>query len=252
MTPRGARRERSTGALFGAARFAKLVAWTLAGLGDVELGRLLGGELRAERHLRRAARRVRACFGLELELRGELPDALEIRVANHTGFLDVLLLCEIGAGSFLAMREVEGWPVVGRVAKTIGVVFVDREDRGSRREALSRLIDAAKRRSVVVFPEGAANKGTLAPFQRGAFVAARAANTPIRPIAIAFEDEDEVAWIGDTPLLRVAWQLLAGPGQRVTLTVLDAIDASRPSAELAKEAREAISVTLGKPVGGQG
>lgn len=240
---------RPTGPVFGAIRFALLLSALVAGLADVELGRRLGGEKRAKAHLRRVSRNLRRCFGVEVEVRGSLSDDdLEVRVANHTGFLDILVLSEIGAGSFMAMHEIEGWPIIGRVAKNIGAVFVNRSDDDARREAFAELIEAAKQRSVIVFPEGLANKGPLAPFKRGAFVAARAAKLPVRPIALHFENEEEIAWVGDMPILPLVWKLLCGPNQRVTVTILDAIDARRPSTHVAHEVRVVLSRTLRKPV----
>jgi 1-acyl-sn-glycerol-3-phosphate acyltransferase len=54
---------------------------------------------------------------------GERPLLL---LANHMSWLDIPVLASVAPVSFIAKKEVAGWPVVGFLARTQRTVFVDR------------------------------------------------------------------------------------------------------------------------------
>jgi 1-acyl-sn-glycerol-3-phosphate acyltransferase len=134
--------------------------------------------------------RILALFGVELVRSGAIPphDGPRLVVANHRAALDIgILLHEVG-GIFLSRADLEGWPIVGPLAREANTIFVDREDRRSGAKA----IRAMRRRlqegqSVMIFPEGATYTGDeVRPFQPGAFVACRGLGVQVLPIGLAY------------------------------------------------------------------
>jgi 1-acyl-sn-glycerol-3-phosphate acyltransferase len=238
--------QRATGPLAGAGRAAGLVGVCVTWGARIELAHRLRGEAAARRTFAGAAGRMLAMLGVRVALEGELPDAPEVRVANHTSYLDILALSSIGAGRFLSRHDVATWPLVGRIARQIGTLFVDRESQGARAGALRALVKAAGAGApLVVFPEGKTSGNGLLPFQRGAFAVARSAGIGVRPLALRYSDTGAAAWVDDMELLPHLWERLCGPELLVTVVALEPFGLEAPSTqELAARASGAIEACL--------
>ncbi|EFE49325.1 Acyltransferase [Neisseria elongata subsp. glycolytica ATCC 29315] len=50
-------------------------------------------------------------------------------VANHISLLDIFAITALCPSSFIAMKELSRWPVIGRVARNADTVFIDRSNR---------------------------------------------------------------------------------------------------------------------------
>ncbi len=57
---------------------------------------------------------------------GRLPERRALLVANHVSWLDTLVVLAVAPARLLAKHEVRDWPVIGRAARALGTVFVDR------------------------------------------------------------------------------------------------------------------------------
>lgn len=96
----------------------------------------------------------------------------DLIVSNHIGALDPLVLSAIRPVTLVANAGVRSWPVIGWVARQMGVVFVER----GRARTVGALIDAMHERMaagvpVVAFPEGTTTHGeTVRPFKTGVFL----------------------------------------------------------------------------------
>ncbi|MCU0683635.1 MAG: 1-acyl-sn-glycerol-3-phosphate acyltransferase [Polyangiaceae bacterium] len=237
---------RPTGAVAGALRAARLVGETAYGLAAVELAHRRRGAEGARQAFRQAAGRLCDVFGVDVRVEGELPAGAEVRVANHVSYLDILALASADAGRFLSRHDVAGWPVVGRVARHCGTLFVDRESTSARALALRVLSTAARRGpAVLIFPEGGTGLGPLRPFQAGAFLVARQAKVPVRPIALAYDEPAEVAWVDDVALPASAWRRLCGPRVRLRICALEPIELRGLAAgEVAARCRDAVTAAL--------
>jgi 1-acyl-sn-glycerol-3-phosphate acyltransferase len=241
---------RPTGPLAGAARAARLIGEAAYGMTAVEIAHRRRGPEGARRAFARAASRLCDVFGLDVRVEGELAPRAEVRVANHVSYLDILALASADAGRFLSRHDVAGWPVVGRVARRCGTLFVDRDSTSARAVALRSLATAARRApAVLVFPEGGTGRGPLRPFHAGAFLVARQAKVPVRPIALDYETPAEVAWHDDVALPALAWRRLCGPRVRLCIRALEPFDAKATAGEIAERCRAAIGSALreGRP-----
>ncbi len=241
---------RVTGALAGASRMAYLAGASVVGALRVELAHRQGGRLAAVAKFQQIAGEFCEIFGVDVKLEGRLdPEAREVRVANHTTYLDIFALNAVGAGRFLSMAQVAHWPLVGLVARHIGTVFVDRESKDGRASGLRALCRAVGDGGapVIVFPEGRTCRDGVLPFARGAFLAARAEEVPIRPLVLVYDDREAASWIGDEELMPHIWRRLCGPPLRCTIKVLAPLplDADTDPQALADETRLRIAAELG-------
>ena len=163
------------------------------------------------------ARRMARNFGVRGTYEGELPRGRFMLASNHLSYVDIPLLAQWFDGVFIAKAEIESWPFVGPLARSVGTIFVKRD---SRRDAVrvSNDISAvlAEERGVVVFPEGTATDGaTLLPFKSALLDVAADENVPVYSAAIRYDTGEEefpasrfVCWAGDEPFLRHVWNLL--------------------------------------------
>lgn len=212
----------------------------------LEIGHATGGSERTRAWFAWVARQMAKTFQLDVRVEGDLPiEAREVRVANHSTYLDILLLSGVRGGRFLAMKDIASWFMVGQVAKRVGCIFLDRADKKDRARVVTLLTDAARseRTPLIVFPEGGTGMAAeLRAFHAGAFVVAQRAGVPIRPIAIVYDDLEEVGWIDDMPLGQHVWRRLAGPKVVARLIPLPLVEvsATEPAEELAARVRAMI------------
>jgi 1-acyl-sn-glycerol-3-phosphate acyltransferase len=145
-----------------------------------------------------AAREILAHHRIDVDVRGPRPPAGAVLVANHTTYMDPLVLSALVDAASIAKAEVDRWPLVGACLRDLGAIFVRRGDAWSGARALlraARVLSCGV--SVVNFPEGTTTDGSrLAGFHRGIFGLAALADVPVIPARITYDDPS-VAWFGD-------------------------------------------------------
>jgi 1-acyl-sn-glycerol-3-phosphate acyltransferase len=146
------------------------------------------------RALRRLAVRTQRLFltlaGLKPAVRGaeHVPDGPAVFVANHTSYLDPVVLAAAlpPDARYIAKRELLSVPLVGRVLRHGGHIAVDRSraDLGVAAFAEAAALLAAGT-PVVLFPEATFTRPAgLRPFRLGAFRLAVDAGVPVIPVAL--------------------------------------------------------------------
>lgn len=196
------------------------------------------------RELSWVAENMSALHGLRTIVRGVVPRAPCVLVANHINYFDPLVIASQLPLTAVAKREVAAWPLVGEFCKRLGVLFVDRDDAQSGARVLRSALRALEQGvSVLVFPEGTTTRGDrVLPFKRGIFGAALRASLPVVPVALRYERED-AAWVGNDTFLPHYVRTMAQPCTRVSVEFLPALSLARdPTPEaLAEGARRAIA-----------
>uniref|UniRef100_A0A1B6IBR7 1-acyl-sn-glycerol-3-phosphate acyltransferase n=1 Tax=Homalodisca liturata TaxID=320908 RepID=A0A1B6IBR7_9HEMI len=131
-------------------------------------------------------------LGLHWELHGKEyleKDEACVIVANHQSSLDILGMFELWPVmrkcTVVAKKELfYAWPF-GLAAWLCGLIFIDRLNSETSRQAINSSIDQLKKDKVKlwVFPEGTRkNTGEIHTFKKGAFHAAVSAQMPLLPI----------------------------------------------------------------------
>jgi 1-acyl-sn-glycerol-3-phosphate acyltransferase len=125
---------------------------------------------------------------LMVERQGPTPAGHAVYVANHSSYLDSLVLSAILPGplAFAGFKELEQDPIEGPFLRRLGAMFVERfephEALAAEQEALGEL---TKGRPLVIFPEATIMRMPgLLDFRMGAFTAAAEGGAPVIPITI--------------------------------------------------------------------
>jgi 1-acyl-sn-glycerol-3-phosphate acyltransferase len=152
-------------------------------------------------------------FGLKVIVEGQPQhDKQTVFVCNHVSYLDIPVLGSVLKASFIAKREVAGWPVFGFLSRMQQTAFISRSRNDAKREknALSNMLDEGK--SLILFAEGTSTDGkTVAPFKSSLFSMTLDDNRHellIQPVTLRVEQvngqsadnqgaRDMYAWYGD-------------------------------------------------------
>ncbi len=127
-------------------------------------------------------------------------------VANHSSWLDIFALNTGGPLFFVSKSEVSRWPIIGRLARASGTVFISRD----RREAQSQKTIFEDRlragHKLLFFPEGTSSDGQrILPFKPTLFAALFSPELPglsVQPVTVTYhapkgQDPRHYGWWGD-------------------------------------------------------
>lgn len=136
---------------------------------------------------------------------GEGPNGVgRIFVMNHGSGLDIPILFTVVEAHVISRHDLADWPLIGRSARRVGTLFVDRDSQRSGASVLKEVARSlAAGEAVAMFPEGTSHKGDVVhELKPGAFNAARRAEAEIVPLGVAYGDE--AAYYFREPFLRHA------------------------------------------------
>jgi len=212
---------------------------------------------------RRAARRfphwyhrqVCRLLGIRLHVEGKVAnDAPVLLIANHTSWLDIPVVSAVAPVSFIAKKEVGGWPGVSALARLQRSVFVDRARRTAVGDTTSELTRRlAQGDTLVLFAEGTSSDGNrVLPFRTSLFAAAKPrptrgsgdeagrpsahgavvqtmtlVYTHVHGVPLARADRPVVGWYGDMDMLSHAWTVLKSGPIDVTIRIGEPVELSK-------------------------
>jgi 1-acyl-sn-glycerol-3-phosphate acyltransferase len=153
--------------------------------------------------LHRWARIAAFILGLKIDVRCNAPAAPFLLVSNHLSYLDVVVFASQLDCLFVAKKDVESWPSVGRICRSAGTIFIDRRNRRDlarvNREIALALEDG---RGVILFAEGTSTNGSsVLPFRSSLLEVAARDAFPVSYAAVSYRV------LGDDPpaSLSVCW-----------------------------------------------
>ncbi len=126
----------------------------------------------------------------------EVDDFTYLAMSNHRSFLDPVLAVSYLDVRPLSKAEVADYPIIGYAARKAEVVFVQRENKGSRKAAFNAikqyLLDG---KSVLVYPEGTtSDAATTLEFRKGSFHAAAESKCAVLPLTLHYREKDAI-WV---------------------------------------------------------
>lgn len=174
-------------------------------------------------------------FGIRLFVEGKpVQNQQTLFMSNHLSYLDIPVLGSLITASFVAKKDVEGWPLFGFLATLQQTAFIDRSRTAAAKEMhnLNALIKTGK--SLILFPEGTSTDGrTLRPFKSSLFAAPLESENPdllIQPVSLEMEqvngravetqkDRDLYSWHidMDTELPVHLWLFALTSGARIKI-----------------------------------
>ena len=182
-------------------------------------------------------RQVCKILGVTLEIDGAVQSNTPVLlVSNHTSWLDIPVLSAVAPLSFVAKKEVGGWPFVASLARLQRTVFVDRTKRQLAGEAANEISDRLDSGdTIVLFAEGtSSDSNRVLPFKTSLFGAvktdaaiqsnavvqtAAVVYTHLHGIALARADRPRVGWYGDMEMQSHAWHVLKSGPLKVTIRI---------------------------------
>ena len=206
----------------------------------------MGGQSPWPRRFLAAAARI---AGVRARVEGDPLEPHSLVIANHTSWLDILILGGATGAAFVSKDEVRTTPLIGWLADQNRTVYIARADRGDAHGHVRRVADGlARSQPLAVFPEGTTGSGrSLLPFRSTllAAVAPAPVGARVRPVAIDYgQAVDGIAWINGESGIDNALRVLARPGTIEVVVRLLRPLASSDRKALAREASAAIAAAL--------
>ena len=222
------------------------IAWVFPRLSEAE----------KEERIQAWALALLAKLAIKLVVKGKLPvHGPLLLAANHISWLDIVVLHAARHCRFVSKSELRHWPLVGTLAAGAGTLFIERE---SRRDAMRVVHHMAERLQagdmLAIFPEGTTSNGVdLLPFHANLFQAAIAAQAPVLPVALRFEDAASgqrslaPCYIDDDTLLGSIWRTLTAPALCAVVTFGEPQEAQNRNRRVwAADVQAAVAVLMAK------
>lgn len=137
------------------------------------------------------AKSILMVSGINVQVIGKsniIPSQSCIYMSNHQSNFDIPVLLAYLPVQFrwLAKAELFKIPIFGFAMHRVGYISIDRDNRKSAMESLSKAAEAIRNgKSVMIFPEGTRSEtANILPFKKGGFVLAVDAGVPLIPIII--------------------------------------------------------------------
>jgi lyso-ornithine lipid O-acyltransferase len=182
-------------------------------------------------------RQVCRILGVTLDIDGTVRIAGPVLlVCNHTSWLDIPVISAVAPLSFVAKKEVGGWPFVASLARLQRTVFVDRTKRqlaGDAANEISERLESGD--TIVLFAEGTSSDGNrVLPFKSSLFgavktEAASQCNAVVQTAAVVYThlhgvpigraDRPRIGWYGDMEMQSHAWHVLKSGPLKVTVRI---------------------------------
>ncbi|KQR98026.1 hypothetical protein ASG12_13640 [Williamsia sp. Leaf354] len=170
------------------------------------------------RFIRVAAHSLLGALGIGVEIDDRRPFAgrgAGLVVANHTSFLDIVAIATVVPARFVAKSELQGWPVIGGLARRLGVIGIHRESLRQLPTVLEQMVAGLHADDAVgVFPEGTTWCGRSGGrFRPALFQSAVDTGASVLPMHVGFRaggvDISTIpAFIGDDDLLDTVRRIL--------------------------------------------
>lgn len=181
------------------------------------------------------------------------PTTGELLVCNHISWLDIFVVLALRPARFVAKIEIAAWPLIGRLVRGVGTLFIERGRRHAVHQLNERIeftLNAGQ--SVAVFPEGTTSDGRrLLPFHANLLEPAVRSGAAVIPLGIRYlrpdgSPHEAVDFTGDTSLVGSMLRIFGSSRVMVQVTELPALQGANRHA-LAAEARAALARELGLP-----
>jgi lyso-ornithine lipid O-acyltransferase len=189
-------------------------------------------------------------FAVTVDLRGQVAppsDRGRLVVANHRSTIDIAILLRAFGGRMVSREDLSGWPLLGAAARSVGTIFVDRDDAMSGATTIRAMRNALRDRDTVcLFPEGTTFEGDpVRPFHAGAFVSALRTEAEIVPVGIAYERGSGAAFVGESFMQHLTRMAGAAPTRVVAKVGQPFVVGARARAkEICDRAHEAVEALV--------
>lgn len=181
------------------------------------------------RYVQHFCRELCKVFNLEIQVHGVIPREPALWVSNHVSWLDIAVLGSGARVFFLAKAEIEKWPILGKLAKGGGTLFIKRGS-GDSIKIKEQITNFLKRDiPVLFFPEATTSDGSKIKKIYGRILgAAIDANRSVQICLICYVNQDGqldtiAPFVGDLSFADHVKKVLEMPKVTAHLMALPAI-----------------------------
>lgn len=148
-----------------------------------------------------------------------------ILIANHPSAFEDIGIPALFPVHSLAKIEVKDWFIVGRINRTAGTLYVDREDPESRRATVDNMIKATQKGlNIALYPEGGCTGRRITKaFKRGAFELSIKTGIPVLPVLIYYPAQEDFEWQPPYNLIDKIIHFLTAANKTVEIYQYDAV-----------------------------
>jgi lyso-ornithine lipid O-acyltransferase len=170
-------------------------------------------------------------------------------IANHTSWLDILILGGWTGTAFVSKAELESTPLLGWIADQNRTLYIERSARHSHRQVEQVREALSHHQPLAIFPEGTTGSGRHLLHFRSTLLEAVApapSGVSIRPVAIDYGDHaDVVGWHSGESGMANFKRVLGHRGvMEVAVRLLHALPTNDNRKVLARHARQSIAAAL--------
>ncbi len=158
----------------------------------------------------------------------KIPDQY-ILIANHPSAFEDIGIPALFEVHSLAKIEVKKWWFVGKISEAAGTIYVRRESKASRNQALETMMSELKKgKSIALYPEGGCKgRRIFESFRYGAFDMAMKTGIPVLPVFLHYEAQDDFEWRDPQTLIDKLIHFVMAENRTANYYVYDAIDPAR-------------------------
>jgi len=188
--------------------------------------------------------------GVRVRIEGAQLGPHSFVIANHTSWLDILILGGFAGTAFVSKAEVQRTKLVGWLADQNRTLYIERAERRGAHHQVRRIVEALDHpQPLAVFPEGTTGDGRhLLPFRSTLLdtVAPPPPDVVVRPVAIDYGGHaDVVGWHSGERGMANVMRVLGHRGTMgVTVRLLHPLPTSNDRKALARHARQVIAAAL--------
>ncbi|MEJ2143315.1 MAG: lysophospholipid acyltransferase family protein [Gammaproteobacteria bacterium] len=170
---------------------------------------------------------VRA-LGVDLRIHeknlGPIPEQF-ILIANHPSAFEDVGIPSVFDVYPLAKQGVRKWFFAGKINEAAGTLFVQRDDKDSRKKAILSMIERVKQGdNIALFPEGGCmGRRIHSSFKTGAFDVSIQTGVPILPVFLHYEAQETFEWKDPHTILHKFWHFMTSQNDQANYYVYDAI-----------------------------
>lgn len=149
-----------------------------------------------------------------------------ILIANHPAAFEDIGIPALFEVVSLAKVQVADWFIVGRITKSAGTLYVDRDDPASRHQVIDVMVEAVRAgQNIALYPEGGCKGRRLhTEFKSGAFEVSLRTGVPILPVFLHYEAQDDFEWQPPYTLPQKMWHMMTTQNNRANYYVFDPMD----------------------------
>jgi 1-acyl-sn-glycerol-3-phosphate acyltransferase len=201
------------------------------------------------------AKRLLRILKIKLVLSGEVSKFLGqdsyLIVSNHISWLDIPVIFSLNPVTFVSASDIKTWPIIGKLAKISGAIFIDRNRKSSLIEVIQAMNHHFKndKQSICIFPEGSTSNGyELLPFKSNLLQSAFESDKLLLPLSIKYKENNvltnRTSFRGSTTLFQSFRRVAKSDHIEVDINFGFPIKPSRSRKDLSQKIHEAIALKI--------